>query len=106
MGADKSGECLYARGLQQCGKKSVFVLAVPILIRENLRGGMRHVPPGAERDADIAKLDGHVIIDGADLFEIRTLSTGQLFGLARMSGEICNCGFCKESYQRATSSQD
>src|SRR6266436_7060482 len=42
----------------------MFILAIAILVRQDLRGGVRLIAPNPECHADITELRAHIVVDG------------------------------------------
>src|ERR1700691_321844 len=57
-------------GLQHGGKQSVLVLAIAVLIFENVGSGMWLIAAEAKGEADIANIFGDVIVEGRDRVEL------------------------------------
>ena len=59
----------------------MLVLAVAVLVAENLGGGVRLIPANPKRYTDIANLRGNVGVQRADLLLVRRLAGDQLRNL-------------------------
>src|SRR5579884_4362143 len=57
----------------------MLVLAVAVLVGEDFGGGVRLVASQAEGKADVAKIEGDVIVQRLNFFIVRGLALHQLF---------------------------
>src|ERR1700684_1770029 len=57
-------------GLQHGGEQSVLVLAVAVLIFENVGSGMWLIAAEAKGEADVANILGDIIVESGDFVEL------------------------------------
>src|SRR6185312_3377131 len=69
-GADEHRIGLDVEDREHGSKQSVLVLAVAVLVGEDLGCGVGLIPPDAEVDPDVMDLTGDVVIDGLSFFEV------------------------------------
>ena len=72
--------------LKQGSQKGVFVFAVPILVGQDVGGGMGLIAAHAESYADVAKLGADVVVDGAHLGVVIRCCFVSSAAFARISG--------------------
>ena len=59
----------------------MLIFAVAVLVVEDVAGGVRLVAAHSQRQADVAEILGHEIVEGFGLVQIRVEALGQFLGL-------------------------
>ena len=78
-----------AFGLEQRRQQRVFIFAVAVLVVKHVGGGVWLVAADSERQADVAEIFRHEIVEGFGFFEIGVQAFGQFLSLGADVGGGC-----------------